>query len=273
MRILALVFTIAFGAASLFAQDNEAKEEKIYTPESGDISIGIDGTPVFNYIGNMFNGNMGNAFNPGDTKFYFRYFLTDNSAARIVLGINNGTLIDHFYIDDDAALLLDPNSNAQLEDVMKVKTRDMEIRLGYQQFRGYKRLLGFYGADIGYRYQKIHRSFQYGNEMNELNPAPTTQWGNQAVRPLEINNGAINTIFAGVFTGAEYYLLPKICVGMELGLTYGVDFEKQSWTKQERMVLTQHVEEEVATDPGSRWRNTNTQFPYTYGNFYFAVHF
>lgn len=32
MRILALVFTIAFGAVSLFAQNNETKEEKIYTP-------------------------------------------------------------------------------------------------------------------------------------------------------------------------------------------------------------------------------------------------
>ncbi|HPW66327.1 MAG TPA: hypothetical protein PLY32_05500 [Salinivirgaceae bacterium] len=273
MRILALVFTIAFGTVSLFAQDDEAKQEKVYTPESGDFSIGLDGTPVFNYIGNMFNGNMGNAFNPGDNTFYFKYFLTDKSAARIVLGITNKTKFNRFYVGDDAALLIDPNSNAQLEDLEIDKKRDMGIRLGYQQFRGYKRLLGFYGADIGYRYEKTHLSYKYGNEMNELNPAPTTQWGNNAVRRLEVDNGAKNSIFAGVFTGAEYYLLPKICVGMELGLFYGVTLERQSWRKQERMVLTQHVEEEIAVEPSTAERETVTKFPYTYGNFYFAVHF
>ena len=50
---------------------------------------------------------MGNAFNPGDNRLYFRYFLTDNSAARIVLGVTNGTTIDRFYVPDQAALLLD----------------------------------------------------------------------------------------------------------------------------------------------------------------------
>lgn len=273
MRIISTVIAIAFGVVTLFAQDNNTNQEKIYTPQTGDIAIGIDGTPIFDYLGNSFNGNPANGLLVGDQKLYFRYFLTDNSAARITLKIANRTNTNRFYVKDDAAVAADPNSNKQVEDIEKVRVRDFELRAGYQQFRGYKRLIGFYGADIGYRYEKNSKSYTYGNEMTVLNPTPTTQWGNLGVRRLEDIGGAVNSFFAGIFTGAEYYLLPKMCVGAEFGLSYGASVEKQSYVKQETMVLTQHVEEEVAAKPGDSRRFTVTEFPYTFGNFYFVVHF
>jgi hypothetical protein len=273
MRKSIITFSAIFAVFALFAQDETPKQDKAYFPEAGEIAVGLDGGPVLNYLGNMFNGTQNNALNLNDNRLYFRYFLSDNSAVRAVIGITNNTVVDRFYVRDDADFFTNPLSQKQLEDVITMKNRDMMLRVGYQQFRGYKRLLGFYGADFGYRYQKNKTMFEYGNEMTTLNPTPTTNWGNLSPRTLEQNNGAINTIFLGAFTGAEYYFLPKMCIGAEFGLSYGAAFEKQTHRKRELMVGSLHVEEEVAIDPGSRWSATRTEFPYTYGSLYFMIHF
>ena len=273
MKKINISLLICFFAVSAFAQNEEPKEEKKYFPEAGNIGIGIDGGPVFNYLGNMFNGTEDNTLNLNSNMLYVRYFIADNAAIRGVLRINNATTVNRFYVRDDAAFFADPLSQKQLEDVMTLKNRDMMFRIGYQGFRGYKRLLGFYGADLGFRYQKTKTINEYGNQMTELNPTPTTNWGNLSPRTLEQNNGSQKSIFAGVFTGAEYYFLPKMCIGAEFGLSYGTTFESQSSAKQERMVGSIHVEEDIAVDPGSRWSATNTEFPYTYGSFYFMFHF
>ncbi len=262
MRKTIITISAIFATFAVFAQDETPKQEKVFFPVAGEIAVGLDGGPVLDYLGNMFNGTQDNILNLNDNRLYFRYFLSDNSAVRAVLGINNNTNVDRFYVRDDAAFFTDPLSQKQLEDVITMKNRDMMLRVGYQQFRGYKRLLGFFGADLGYRYQKNKTMFEYGNEMTTVNPTPTTNWGNLSPRTLEQKNGTVNSLFLGAFTGAEYYFLPKMCVGAEFGLSYGANFEKQTYRKQELMVGTIHVEEEVAVDPGSRWSATQTYPPH-----------
>lgn len=268
LTILALILTF-----SAIAQEEKTKEEKRYVPQAGDIAVGIDGGPLFDYVGNMFNGTQNNGLNFNENTLYLRYFIADNAAIRGVLSINNSTNINRFYVQDDAAFFEDPLTNKQLEDVQTQKNRNMMLRVGYQGFREYKRLVGFYGADLGFRYQKNSTIYEYGNQMTVLNPNPTTQWGNLSPRNLEVIGGSVKTIFVGAFTGAEYYFMPGFCVGGEFGLSYGTSFQGQSYSKRELMVETLHVEEDVATNPGSRWSNTNSQFPYTYGSLYFMIHF
>ncbi|MDD2563405.1 MAG: hypothetical protein PHU27_04245 [Salinivirgaceae bacterium] len=268
LLLLALILTF-----SVIAQDEKPIEEKQYLPQAGSIAIGIDGGPIFDYLGNMFNGTINNGLNFNENTLYFRYYIADDAAIRAVLSINNSTNVNRFNIRDDAAFFADPLTGNELEDVQTIKNRDMMLRIGYQGFKGYKRLLGFYGADIGFRYERAKTAYEYGNQMTVLNPAPTTHWGSLATRDLELNNGAKKTISLGAFTGAEYYFMPGFCIGGEFGLSYGASFTGQTNSKEELIVGTVHVEREVAGNPGSRRTNLTTEFPYTYGSLYFMIHF
>ena len=273
MRKTIILLSAIFATFGLFAQDETSfkdetpKQEKMYVPQAGDIAIGIDGDPIFNYLGNMFAGTPNKGLiNNG---LYFRYFFTDKSAIRVVLEINNSTTINRDYVPDDAARFADPLSQKQLEDVWTNKNLDMNLRIGYQQFRGYRRVLGFYGFDLGYGYGRGNNLYQYGNEMTILNPNPSTGFGLGSPRPLERISRNIHSVFAGVFAGAEYYFLPKICIGTELGLTYGMSFKDQLNSKEELMVGTLHVEQNIADNPGGIGGSSTK----TYGRLYFMIHF
>lgn len=268
-----------FGFAA-FAQDvpestetNGSNNGKQYLPQAGDIGVGIDGTPIFNYVGNMFNGTTNNSLNLGGNTLYFRYFLADDAAVRFVVSINSNGATDRYYVIDDAAFMLDPLSNKQIEDRYTYKQHSYNMSVGYQKFRGTKRLRGFYGADLGVGFYKYTDKYEYGNLMTVANTSPTTHWGNLGVRTLE-NKGATSiNVHLGAFTGAEYYIMPKFCIGAEMGFVYGYQFEGQSYRTQERMVLTQYVEEEIALSPGETDWSAYTNFPYMYGNLYFMFHF
>ena len=77
----------------------------------------------------------------------------------------------------------------------------------------------------------------------------------------------------GAFTGVEYYFAPKMCIGTELGLLYGYSWGSQSYTKGEKMVVSQHVIYNKALSPGNSGYNIKTSFPYTYGSIYLMFHF
>jgi hypothetical protein len=265
-----------------FAQDETetygkpSKGDSEYLSQAGDIGLGIDGTPFFDYFGNMFNGTTNNSLNLGTNTLYFRYFLADDAAVRIMLGIRTIHNVSKYYVQDDAAVFVNPLSREQLVDRRTYFGNGYAISAGYQMFRSYKKLRGFFGADLGYTFTKDKYVYEYGNQMTEVNPAPTSYyWGNVSERPLEYNYGANQNISLGIFTGAEYYFLPKVCIGAEFGLTSGISFTGQSFRTQERMVISQHVEEQIATNPPVSSWFVQTLFPYPYfgGTLYFMVHF
>ncbi len=249
------------------------KHGNIILPQKGEIGIGLSADPFFYYIGNMFNGNIDNSLDLSDQTVYFRYFLNSDAALRIALTVNTTNKVANYYVIDDAARLSNPLSQQQVEDRETTMSHFYQGRVGYEGFRGYKRLRGFYGADLGYSYKKSSIKREYGNQMNTQNPSPTTNWGNLSDRPLEMNDGAVMTISLGAFTGIEYYFAPKMCIGTELGLTYGHSWGTQSYTKGENMVLSQHVAYNQASSPGNSGNNINTTFPYYYGSLYLMFHF
>ncbi len=275
MKKIFIILAVFFFGLNAIAQDSLLvnKHGSVILPQKGDIAVGFDADPFLFYIGNMFNGNTNNNLNLGDNTLHFRYFLKDNQAIRLRLRIASTKNVNNFYIVDDAARAIDPLSRAQVEDRVTDKNRLYNIGVGYQIFRGSKRLKGFYGADIAFSYSQIITTYEYGNQMSELNPSPTTHFGLLSTRNLEVNNGAYKTIGIGVFAGAEYYFMPKICLGAELGLSYGHGWGSQGNTKGEQMVLSQLIKFDRADAPGNSNSTLNTAFPYTYGSLYLMIHF
>lgn len=199
LLVICLLLTISLRAQDKPVQE-EGKDTKQYFPQSGTIGVGVDGTPIFNYVGNMFNGNNNNGLNFADTKLYLRYYLTDKSAVRLTIDIHKSKSVYRNYVRDDAAWAIDNNSTKELEDMAIINNTNYKFKAGYQIFRDLGRLRGFVGADLGYEYFKGKQMFHYGNEMNALNPSPTTTVFNPDPenptvedansRLLEINNGA-----------------------------------------------------------------------------------
>ncbi|MDD3891938.1 MAG: hypothetical protein PHE03_06500 [Bacteroidales bacterium] len=225
-RILIILTACVFGFVAL-AQDvtespvtKESNDGKQYLPQAGDFGVGIVGTPIFNYIGNMFNGTTNNSLNLGDNTLYFRYFLQDNAAIRSTVRINSNSTADKFIVIDDAAFMVDPLSNKELQDIRTMTSQGYFLTVGYQQFKGTGRFRGFYGADIGAGYSRSTTTYEYANQMTQSNPAPTTNlFGNASIRDLIDKSSPVISLGLSVFTGAEYYIMPKFCIGAEMGFT------------------------------------------------------
>ncbi len=279
MKKTIIVLTLAVLGFSASAQDSLVVNKRgiPVLPKAGDIGIGLDGTPFFDYVGNMFNSNTSNGLNLGDNTLYFRYFLKDDAAVRVRLRIASTSTITNYNVLDDDARAKNPLSNKEVEDRTTVKSNNYDLYVGYQQFRGYNRLRGFYGADLGFGYGKRNYKAEYGNKMNDLNPAPSTAIpgataGDRIVE--QVSTTPSKAISLGVFAGAEYYFMPRICVGLELGLSYGKTWYGQEYTKREHMVGSiNETYEKVNQAGGDSYRSLTTEFPYSYGNLYFMIHF
>lgn len=258
-----------------FQSNKSQRSSSDYFPKAGDFGIGFEATPFLDYLGNAFNGTSGNSLNLGDNTLYFRYFLTDNSAVRLALQIGSYKSVENEYVLDDAAAMNDPLSQKQIQDRRISNEDSYLVRAGYQMFKGNNRLRGFVGGDLAFGYGRELVEYEYGNSMTNLNPDPTTAWGGMPVgkRYLEQKEGSSIILGVGAFTGAEYYFMPNVSIGVELGLLYGQMISGQGYEKLETMVNSQYVVEDVEVEAGSRGRGFFTGMPSSYGNLYFMIHF
>ena len=286
MKLYSTVILLCLFAGSAMAQGDyqadAAQEQEVQkivkpvsqlAPKAGDFGIGFDATPFLYYLGNAFNGTEDNSLNLNDNTLYFRYFLSDNSAARVALRIKSTKEVDNRYVSDDAAFMEDPLSQNKVEDRAIYSRNNYELKLGYQVFRGENRLRGFFGADLFLGYSKENNEYEYGNQMTVLNPIPTSAFGSGAERQLTRNYGSEFSVGVGAFTGAEYYFMSKACLGVELGLLYGQSFEGQSNESYETMVESIYVTGDREISPGDRDRHLQTSMPSAYGNLYLMIHF
>lgn len=286
-KIIITALALLFIPVVLFSQEEQPEiPAHEYHPVRGNFGIGLDAAPFLSYLGNMANGTTNNALNLGDNTLYFRYFISDNAALRFNMMVNLGRNSTTFYLPDDNATFNDPLSNLQVEDRRITVNNNLMLRAGYQQFIGQNRLRGFFGGDLGYGYQKGFFLYEYGNTMNQANPAPTTviNWsngaaGNLSVRPLETVNSVVNTIFLGGFTGAEYYIMPRFAIGLEMGVQYGLGMPGNRYQVVETIPgggspgIKSSTEITTLTGKGTRSRLINSTMPYTYGNLYLFFHF
>lgn len=255
------------------------------------MTIGINAIPFLKYLGNCFSDAGDNTINakkiggvpsvgfpvaPGlqnpTISIFGKYFLTDQTALRLNVGIGIGSKTQRKYVQDDAALAADPLSAAQVEDSYKYRSTGFSLAAGYEWRRGGKRLQGFWGGQAVVAYSNSKHFFNYGNAITEINQTPSpsqtsTVWDNpvsgQTVptlnpnignnsRLLQQNDGRSWTYGVGGFVGVEYYIAPKIAIGCEMSLNLLWTTEGKSLQKSERFNPDfNRVEENVRwSEPG-----------------------
>lgn len=263
------------------------KPEKNYLPEAGDVTIGVNAVPFLNYLGNMFGKQKNNKINPAEIggvpavpgldnptmSIFGKYFLTDQTALRLNVGIGINSITQSQYVTDDAAAVNDPLSQEVVEDTYKYRNSGMSVAVGYEWRRGSKRLQGYWGGQAILAYSNSKHFFGYGNAITEVNQIPTafaydkntnkynySVWGVPENLPDINGNGNIDdgdlpidnknvgnnsrllmqsdgrswTYGVGGFVGVEYYIAPKISIGCEMSLNLLWTTGSKKYQKSER---------------------------------------
>lgn len=277
-NIITIIFFFLF-AISLSAQTDTVLRSKKgipILPQAGDWAIGADAKPFFNYLGNAFNNSTSNDLDLGNETLYFRYFLKDNAAVRLLIGVDKSTTISRHFVQDDAAFFKDPLSNVQTEDKSTINSSKVNIDLGYQIFRGYGRLRGFYGPSINYVLSRYRTRYNYGNPMSALNTTPSSYYSyTNGARTLESDNGYTHSLGLGLIAGAEYYFAPKISIGLEVTARAYLSWKSEGNTKSEMWNGSKVVTMDKEDDPAGRTKSGiyTQQADNFSGSLYLMFHF
>lgn len=261
MKKTLLVLCLAFSCVALNAQSTTEEREMGTTtksgqkilPQAGDMAIGIDATGFLEYLGNSFNNTSDNSakniFSYDDNVFgansiYGKYFLTDNTALRVKLHIGIDSYTDKQLVKDDKSS--DPY--ATVEDSRKISNTGIGFRVGYEMRRGYGRLQGFYGAEVGFGVTSSgSETYKYGNDISVDDGGASYYDFNldkevfSDSRTLKRSHGSTVQGLVGGFAGVEYFIAPKLSVGGEFGL--GLRFASQGKGKYE----TEFIETSAST--------------------------
>lgn len=278
LLLLAILMLQVVNAQTDSTKNEAQKAHNSFLPQKGNFAIGADATPLLNFVGNIFNGNVNNNFNMSSPLIYAKYYLTDMTALRTVIGVNSTSDNQLFYVQDDAARLANPLSNAQVTDMRTDKTDGYYLSLGLQKFIGQKRLRGFYGAQLFGQCNKDKSEYNYGNPMTSLNPTPSSNFGYVAgerkLSEVTLNNFMVG---AGGIAGFEYFVAPRLCIGGEVSLNVVYTQKLQTYQKSEKIVSGKIVAVDKAVSPGGHELNfqTSSFTPNTFQHvgLYIMLHF
>jgi len=240
LGILCLPFMFATTAQSQDLGENQVLTNKNgvrILPERGDFAIGVDASPILDYLGNFMSTSLfGNGAPQFDNMNIFgRYFIADDRAIRANLFVGISSATDKRVIRDDHAISQNPlNQNATAIDVRNTSRSQFGLALGYEFRRGKSRLQGYYGGDFGFHFDSGGRTtFDWANPMTSANRTPSSNagfWGAgwDGSRAIEINHGNTFGIDLRGFVGVEYFFAPKMSVGAEFALGLGLSMTGQS---------------------------------------------
>lgn len=232
MKKSILAVAVVLGASATFAQDLKSKKGEDYLPASGDWAISIDATPFLNYAGNLIGGNGANVaptwnFLVGDQRIIGKYFAADDMAYRGGLRIGISSNSGNAMINDDAVTTAPvfPALPAEVEDSYKMSQSNIGLSGGVEWRRGFGRLQGFYGGELGIAFGGSKSTYTYGNALTATGANSTTNFGSNitsdtygnTARITESKGGSFFGLGLRGFIGAEYFVLPRIAVGGEFG--------------------------------------------------------
>ncbi len=219
--------TIAPANKQIFSKKGEP-----ILPESHDWVLSVDASPFLTYMGSLLSNSGSSAPTVNPLTNYpltigGKYFIKQNQAyrTRIRLGFANKT-INNSVIDNKNTNL----DTVYVKDLKKSSSSNITLSFGKEFRRGKTRLQGFYGAEgiIGISTSKS--VYTYGNQFSNLNVAPTSTDFSTST-PLGFAHAPTNTriqsetdgsylkIAARGFLGAEYFIFPKMAVGLEFGFS------------------------------------------------------
>lgn len=266
MKKLFLLTTFLFlGSLSAFSQDTQDldrdKKGRYILPEAGDIGLGIEAGPFLRYAGNFFNSTQDNLdpsllFKYGQS-LYVKLFLDEEIAFRLSLGLTTFHNTDRRYVRDDNAFFNNPLSNDVIVDKKTYYFADYLLGFGIEFRRGYNRLQGFYGGGLFAGWEQNNTKYLYGNPYSQFFPTPTSyDFGDNLLangdRVISFTEG--NKISAGLnaFIGIEYFVLPKISVGGEVGLAGSYSFQWNSKYRYEHWTGSLTEENLQLISPGDQ---------------------
>ncbi len=269
--IFIMVFVVAITSSQLVS-----KKGVPILPEQDEYSIGVDATPFFTYLGNMFNANANNtgpAFNFTATTpmtIYVKRMVDANTAYRVKFRIGMASASMKNNVVDDPNVASDPE--ATVEDKWSHSEMFIQLGFGIEKRRGKGRVQGIYGAEAAFGIMSVSDKFTYGNGITDVNMAPsTTEWDpynngwnwatlvnpgaswtsvNQGTRTLEDKMGMGFGIMARAFGGVEYFFAPKMSIGGEFGWSIAFVSMGKSKTKTESWDVSSV--KEVETENGGK---------------------
>lgn len=242
MRTILLLLVGVFCLSTIQAQDEPLKGKKgqLILPEAGDIGLGFNVIPFFNWFGNSFNNNSNNTYASSDKFFNVlgnnvvmgKYMLSESSAARVHFGINTNAYSNTSFVQDNAAN--DPD--VLVQDTESGSNGRYTLGLGYEMRRGKGRIQGYFGGDLLLNLRVFDEAYTYGNAYSNTNVVPTsTNFGGNLINATgqrKLADDGVTTFGIGVrpFVGVEYFVAPKMSIGAEFGwgVIYSTTFQSQS---------------------------------------------
>ncbi len=270
-KLMAMLLAVTLAAPAVFAQE---KNKEWNEPKVGDIAIGVTFNPVSlgsrlavqPDLGKAVNGTV--AGNMALEKqmyalsqdpvaaFRIKYRFAENWNFRASLGLSGSHIHYTEYVPDDEAILLNPASENKVADVVKSDLNSGNLALGAEFVKG-KKLKFVMGFSFLYAIGGGNLAFTYGNQMNALNPVPSTLpysgWISGATpalnpdanagaaqgiawaRPLKTyNSGIHHGIGAQVDMGIEWFFQDRISLGAAVTFTpIMFTFQPQTYTIME----------------------------------------
>ncbi|MCX4292289.1 MAG: hypothetical protein OSJ36_10925 [Odoribacter sp.] len=258
-KIISLLLVGLFPFVGMKAQENTVeqgneKAPKVYLPEQGDWSVGVDLVPLIKYIGtgsNNLKGGGGSPFTKGsgfdnktlmpDASLMGKYMLTDQWALRANLGFKVGVETHKRYVRDDQAAVLNPLGEEKVEDRIRNNKSGVSVMLGAEYRKGERRVQGVFGAGVLFAFMNNKLKYNYGNEITSVNQHPTTSVRREqsylipdGYRVLtEYTTGS--NFYTGITgsAGVEWFVVPKISLGAEVNLCVYYLFGRQTYVESE----------------------------------------
>jgi hypothetical protein len=212
---------VLFSAAMVAAMTASAQTGEItsnrgenWLSQSGDYGITFDATPLLNYAGNLFNGNLNNNIGQGLTwaNPYFaiqgKKLIDANTAYRGKLRIGFGSMKETTMVDASVQPTPPPVAPVQVEDVEKDGYMNIVLGAGLEKRIGSTRVVGVYGGEAYVMFGNSKTTNEYGNALSSDNPQTS-------FRPTETKNGSTFGLGLGVFGGIEWFCAPKVSLSGE----------------------------------------------------------
>ena len=213
----------------------------VVTPEAGDWALGADASPILMYVGNMFNGSTANGLNNAfvnNNAIFGKYFVDENTAYRAAFRVTT--------ISNKVSTLVDTNTQAGQPEYItnETKTSGFGFYLsgGLEKRRGHGRLQGYYGGELGLGLG--------GATPTTTNTYEQAMTATTAPRVLSNKSGASFTVGLRGFIGAEYFVIPKLSLGVEFGWGLAVRTTGEGTVDTEQWNATNNASETITTNSG-----------------------
>ncbi len=219
-------------------------------PKQGDLALGFNTFPVLDLLFDAFKAG---GATPSDMVQYSsssnnqvtgKYFLDAKTALRVRFGINTlagsvtSPVQDAIVMRDASMGTADDVAAASLvkvDDKLNFSKNNIMLAAGLEKRRGYRRLQGFYGAELGFGITSAKEKATYGNAFSDQYEVEYTSDFNslstslqqpvaagRSQRNLEVRHRGGFRVGLRGFVGIEYFVFAKISVAAEYGWGYSV---------------------------------------------------